>query len=725
MATLVLSGIGTLVGGPIGQAIGALVGSQVDRAIFGGGGSREGARLKELAITTSSYGQALPRQFGRMRVGGTVIWATDIRESSTTEGGKGQPSTTTYSYSASFAVALSSTPLSRIGRIWADGNLLRGAGEDLKVEGNMRAYLGSGDDGIDPLIAADQGAKAPAFRDCAYAVFEDLALADFGNRIPALTFEIFALDDRSVSLEQIMPDAVRLAQPTKVSHARGFADDGGAVVRSLSAINEVLPLSCVTTLDGVKITAVDQEFETIHLLPEQLQAPDDGEKARHNQRAAGVTAVPLALRYYDEERDYQPGVQRAVGVRPNGLEAMVDLPATMNASGARQLISENAQRARWRRERVTWLIGELDHQITPGTIVSLPGSPGAWRVVGWEWFDRGIELELERLPPQAELAAASDPGNLIEPIDLPISATLLDFFEIPSDGSTSPDTPIHVAAVSAETSVWRGAALFAQQGTSLTSIGSASATRAVTGRLVDPIEPSYGLLFEPNSSLLIELDGDDLAFEPTDLSGLALGANRLLVGAEVLQFADAALIDGRTWRLTGLLRGRAGTEDHASLGHASSTRAAFLDSRLTILDQSNAAIQTASTIAAAGRADSEPAYSSLRNAGLSRRPPCPIHARAETLPTADMTFRWTRRARGGWIWKDGVEAPLVEESELYHVGYGDTLLPFTTWSAPVPEITFSQAERDALVAGFGPGALWVRQIGTHGVSAPLLLANFV
>ena len=127
MATLVLSTVGTVIGGPFGQALGALIGNQIDRAIFSPGGSREGARLKELAFTTSSYGQPMPRQFGRMRVAGSVIWATDIRESSTREGGgKTQPSVTTYSYSASFAVALSSTPLARIGRIWADGNLLRG-----------------------------------------------------------------------------------------------------------------------------------------------------------------------------------------------------------------------------------------------------------------------------------------------------------------------------------------------------------------------------------------------------------------------------------------------------------------------------------------------------------------------------------------------------------------------------------------------------------------------
>ena len=126
MATLVFSALGTLIGGPLGGAIGALAGRQVDAAIFGGG-NREGPRLKELAATASSYGTALPRYFGRMRVPGSVIWATDLVEHKETQGGgKGRPSVTTYSYTASFAVALASRPLGGLGRIWADGNLLRG-----------------------------------------------------------------------------------------------------------------------------------------------------------------------------------------------------------------------------------------------------------------------------------------------------------------------------------------------------------------------------------------------------------------------------------------------------------------------------------------------------------------------------------------------------------------------------------------------------------------------
>ena len=58
MATLVFTAIGTAIGGPLGGAIGSLIGNQLDRAVFGGG-RREVPRLKELAVTTSSYGTLL------------------------------------------------------------------------------------------------------------------------------------------------------------------------------------------------------------------------------------------------------------------------------------------------------------------------------------------------------------------------------------------------------------------------------------------------------------------------------------------------------------------------------------------------------------------------------------------------------------------------------------------------------------------------------------------
>ncbi len=99
MATLVLTVVGRVRRrAASGAAIGALIGQRIDGELFKPKG-RDGPRLTDLTLQTSSYGSQIPRVFGTMRVAGCVIWSTDLIESRTTSRHKGQPSSTTYSYS--------------------------------------------------------------------------------------------------------------------------------------------------------------------------------------------------------------------------------------------------------------------------------------------------------------------------------------------------------------------------------------------------------------------------------------------------------------------------------------------------------------------------------------------------------------------------------------------------------------------------------------------------
>lgn len=725
MATLVLTAIGSAIGGPIGGSIGALIGQQIDARIFGPGG-REGPRLRELTISTSSYGQPIPRQFGRMRVPGTVIWSTDLIESKRKEKGrKGQPSTTVYSYSASFAVALSSTPIAHVGRIWADGNLLRGAQDDLKVGGTLRVYRGFGDDPVDPLIAAAKGSSAPAFRDCAYVVFEDLELGDYGNRIPALSFEIFADGgEDSVSLAQLVPDADPFPVAPPLAHARGFADEGGALASTLAAIDQVIPLVCMSGSEGLTIAARGAAGDDIVTLPGQLGQDDrTQDDARQKQRAGVPVRTPAALRYYDEERDYQTGVQRAAGGRRTGRELMIDLPATMSASGARQLANDSANRARWQHETVTWRIGELDPRLTPGSIVRLPDTPGHWLLRSWEWMDRGIALELERLAPGGGTARISDPGENLPPVDLVIPPTRLAAVELPPDASANPANPLIFAAASAANSAWRGAALYAVQGATLVELGTTGTQRAAMGTLASPLQASSALLFESAATAVIDLAAHDLDLADTDMAGLAAGANRLMIGGELVQFLHAEPLDEGRWQLKGLLRGRGGTEPEAANGHAAQTPVILIDDRLVPLDPLLVPPISTSRIAAIGTGDAETVIAPLANAGLSRRPPCPVHPGVQIEADQARLYRWTRRARGQWRWDDSVEVPLVEEREAYLVGYGPTVSPHVAWQRDEAWLRLTLAERTALLVAHGPGTLWVRQIGTFDHSLPLMLES--
>ena len=201
MATVVLQaagqGIGTFLGGPvggvIGRAVGAVAGNIIDRQLFGSTRKVEGPRLSDLRVMTSSEGAPIPRLWGRMRVSGQVIWATNFEEvpetdtqSSSSKGGSGgSTKVTTYSYFANFAVALCEGEIDRIGRVWADG-------KEFDITGlTARLYTGNETQEPDSLIAAKEGAdNVPAYRGAAYIVFERLPLERFGNRLPQLSFEV-------------------------------------------------------------------------------------------------------------------------------------------------------------------------------------------------------------------------------------------------------------------------------------------------------------------------------------------------------------------------------------------------------------------------------------------------------------------------------------------------------------------------------------------------------
>lgn len=723
MATLVFQAIGTRIGGAIGGAIGALIGQQVDQAIIGTP-SREGPRLAELPQTTSSYGIAIPRVHGRMRMGGAIIWADEIRETSEKEsGGKGRPSTISYSYSASFAIAVSSRPIARVGRIWADGELLRGAAGDLKVAGVLRIHTGHGDQQPDPLLAAALGPHCPAHGGLAYVVFEDLQIDDFGRRVPALTFEVFG-DDGEPSLAAMLDGAGRTVVDRPLPGLTGYAQGGGALSATLETLGEVFPLSAGFTDGVLSISAADDAHAAPAILDHAASiaegegfAPQSGIGASRITRASHQAA---ALRHYDPARDYLPGVQRGAGRRGSGSERVLELPAALPASTARALIEARSLREATRRERKSWRLAELDPQLMPGAVVGLPDADGRWRIEAWEWRDGGVELELERMPPPIASNANADSGRLPDAPDLPIPATVIDAFDAPPATRADAGLRSVYAAVGGTDEGWRGAALYADLAGVLDRLDQSASREAVRGLTTDVLPPSPAQVFEPAASLLVTLARDDMILASTSAEALLAGANRLLVGGEVVQFAQAERIVSGQWRLAGLLRGRGGTEAAAQVAKAAGEPVVLLDDRLVTLN--GEALATTGTIAAIGLGDSEPAYGAIRNRGLGVRPLCPVHPVAVRDP-GGLTLSWVPRVLGAWDWPDEVDVAPVEPVVQFRVGLGPVDAPLAHWDVAQTQLSIAQSTLDTLAQSHSGTALWVRQIGRFAQSNPLHLTH--
>lgn len=283
MATLVLGAAGAAIGGSIGGAIlgvsaatiggfvGSTIGSMVDSWIVSSLAPSqriEGPRLDSLRITSSTEGAVIPRVYGRMRMGGNVIWATDFREETKTTtqgggkggGGGGKVKTTEYLYYASFAVALCEGPITGIGRIWADGKLLDTAGI------TWRWYPGDEAQSADPFISAKMGAvNTPAYRGTAYVIFEDLPLGAYGNRLPQLSFEVFrplADPDTAEGLTKAVTMIPASGEFTYATDAIRKGGGGAQSAENLNALSDTADM--VVALD--RLQAMAPKVESVSLV---------------------------------------------------------------------------------------------------------------------------------------------------------------------------------------------------------------------------------------------------------------------------------------------------------------------------------------------------------------------------------------------------------------------------------------------------------------------------
>ncbi|MGE4429148.1 MAG: phage tail protein [Sphingobium sp.] len=736
MATMVLTVVGTALGGPIGGAVGAMLGQAIDGRILFAPKGRQGARLSDLRLQTSRYGDPIPRMFGTMRVAGSVIWATDLVERrSRQSAGKGQPKITTYSYSASFAVAISSRPVIAVRRIWADGNLLRGAAGDFKTAlGAFRLHRGQEDQPLDPLIAAHKGmASSPAHRGIAYAVFEDLQLADYGNRIPSLTFEVVA-DDGAVAIatiaEAVSHGMIRAGaagdsgagggSETGPEMVTGYAASGATAADALFPLVDGLDLAMRETADGgLVLTPPGTESEAV-LHRSMIGAAFNGRREPAMQRTRGrAEDVPIrqVMHYYDPARDYQAGAQTAERSGAGRAEASLDLPAALEAGAARAMAQARLLRLWTGRNglevRCDWRALAFD----PGMTLSVEGQAGRWRIEQMEWEAMGVRLRLGKIAGAGRPDLPASSGEPVLQVDGLHGPTSLIVADLPMATEEAATAPVVIAAAAGVETGWRAAELFVEDEASggLVSLGGTAAPAIMGQVAIPPRGDVSARLFDGLSVVEVDLLHDGMRLFNADDAAMLAGANRALLGREMIQFGQASRIGERRWRLTRLLRGRGGTE-WAMTGHAPGDDFLLLEEEaLFLLPPEHVRIGTDLLMDAIGVGDMVPVQARAAMEGQALLPLSPVHARARQ--DADgWHFDWVRRSRSGWRWNDGVDAPLGEEQELYRLtlAQGGTLIRQAEVAQPRWTYDAAMIAGDRARGFGGAVSAEIRQVGTYG-----------
>lgn len=677
MATLILGTVGRAIGGPLGGLAGSFLGSTLDRSVFGSGKTREGPRLSNLTVQSAAYGEALPRLYGRMRVAGNLVWTAGIREAQSHSGSRKRgTATNSYGYSASFAVVVAGRAISRVGRIWADGKLLRGADGGFIYPAVVRTYLGGEDQPLDPLIAAAEGIdNTPAYRGRAYVVFDDLPLADYGNRIPNLTFEVVADAGDGVGLDVVARDlCAAAAAPTRTvgtfSAVQGFAASrSGTARQSLAALVELADLSFGDDAGGPVVRG-DVDPAPIVLPRDDLGATADDLPApsrRDTRAAAGSVPDALTVGFNDPARDFQLGLQRAVRRTPPVRSEQRDFDAALEASDAKRLAERLLRRAIAARTTGVLTLPWRYAGLRAGDVVRTEGDSSSWRVRGWSLVGPVVELAVERLAAgSADGDRAADAGRAYDPGDAPPGATVLRVLDLPPLAGPLPMGPRLWLAAAGTSAGWRRADVVASADGGASYAAVASIVGATTmGSATSRLEAGNCDRWDRRSTVDVALIGEAMWLDSLPEVSVLAGGNLALVGDEIIQFASAVALGDNRFRLSDLLRGRRGTEAAAAT-HGVGERFVLLDQdRMVAVDPAIETIGTTLSFKAAGEPASSPVAIVL--AGRALRPWSPVAVTVRKLPDGSIAVAWKRRSRAGIAWLDHADAPLGEEVESYRL----------------------------------------------------------
>jgi hypothetical protein len=172
-------------------------------------------------------------------------------------------------------------------------------------------------------------------------------------------------------------------------------------------------------------------------------------------------------------------------------------------------------------------------------------------------------------------------------------------------------------------------------------------------------------MFDEANIVTVVLQSGQTLSSTTELAVLN-GANECVIGDEVIQFKNAELVDTDTYELSGLLRGRLGTE-WAMGDHAIGDRFALLPLLRVPAPSDELTQERLYKPVTFGATVAGSVSQAFTNTGRALKPYSPVLLGGGVDGSGDVTLNWTRRTRIGGAWLPNVDVPLSEPSEQYVV----------------------------------------------------------
>lgn len=463
---------------------------------------------------------------------------------------------------------------------------------------------------------------------------------------------------------------------------------GYQVSRPMATRAAIEPLRSVGFFDAVE-SAVALKFPTRGKAPVATLTDDDmGARPADSPFVPAISTkrrqefeLPRQLRihYQDPERDFDPSEQLSPARFDTAAESVVDIDVgcAIGADKAAQIaevLYRDFWAARWSHQTQ---VGQEFSAVEPGDalLVALDGRLERMRVPALtDRLPNLRVLEMVRDDDGSYVSTAVGTTSQRIPESLPffgpVESVLLD---LPPLALTDDDPGIYAAvyplAVGGD---FRGA-VFSRSldGGNYTIIGSAT-TLTPVGRLWGAVPTGPTTVFDEGNEITVELFHGEL--ESRTEEDVLNGANAAAIGVdgrwEVVQFKNAVNTAGNVWTLSGLLRGRKGTE-HAVGSSIDGDSFVMLSVgtliRLPVtIDQVD--VEHLYKATPIGTSPESVAADEFTGRGVALKPWSVVHLEGERDELENLTISWTRRDR----LSTDEEVPMSESVEDYEVDVLDS-----------------------------------------------------
>ncbi|MEM8664748.1 MAG: phage tail protein, partial [Pseudomonadota bacterium] len=510
----------------------------------------------------------------------------------------------------------------------------------------------------------------------------------------------------------------------EVVAAPGVVD--GFLVASPQSLRSVLePLTAALSVIGAD-TGTGIRFSGLDRAPRDLVSADNvvdlGERAPllfESREEVGSLPVEQRLRYFDSGRAFQVASARFRPPESTTRQTEeISVSASMNDGLAAEL-AQIALAARWSgRTMVRFALPPSEIDVMPGDVVTLRYDGRDREVVIEEVEDVGHREVTARTLDRAALAPTPTVGSPSPPIAVVTLSPPVAFgLNLPLLEETQPPSRPFMAVFSrpwpGEAGIWRST------NDNSFALNSTLTVPAMAGQVVGIPQPGPTSRWDYAAQMDVTLFTGQLASRG-ELAVLD-GANAIAVeaangGWEVIQFREATLIGERTYRLSTLLRGQAGTEDAAAAGIVPGAYFAVINDRLpTIPSGDNDIGQTRQFRAgplSEGVGGLNTTTFAFKPTGRAKTPLSPVHGRARLTSGSGIEISWIRRTRvGGDAWLDGTDVPLGETAERYRLEILDGSTVVRSVERTTPSFVYSLANQTADFGGaVDPVSIRVAQI---------------